>query len=183
MRLVRSFVKEDDELVELDGRIDGHRAMSWENTRAAAALGALATLISGLGTVFLIASGIVLVDRGRLTVGELPAKYRSVSFAYVPDGATVLRDIDLPIEPGMRLGVLGPSGAGKSTLLALVPRLYDVPQGLDPSGCPGAPSASTTTTYATSAWSTSAGRWRWSRAKFCCSRARSAQTCSTPIRW
>ena len=36
----------------------------------------------------------------------------------------------------MRLGVLGPSGAGKSTLLALVPRLYDVPEGLDPAGRP-----------------------------------------------
>jgi ATP-binding cassette, subfamily B, bacterial len=36
----------------------------------------------------------------------------------------------------MRLGVLGPSGAGKSTLLALMPRLYDVPEGLDPAGRP-----------------------------------------------
>ena len=34
----------------------------------------------------------------------------------------------------MRLGVLGPSGAGKSTLLALVPRLYDVPEGIDAGG-------------------------------------------------
>ena len=194
MRVVRSFAKEDDELVELDRRIDRHRALSWENTRAAAALGALATLISGLGTVFVIAYGIVLVGRGLLTVGELLAiyalvgqlyqpivrltqfqatavatqvsverlyeifdepepvrdrpgaaaivrprgaiEYRGVSFAYAPDGARVLHDIDLRIDPGMRLGVLGPSGAGKSTLLSLVPRLYDVPEGLDAAGHP-----------------------------------------------
>jgi ABC-type multidrug transport system fused ATPase/permease subunit len=194
VRVVRSFAKEDDELAELDRRIDRHRALSWENTRAAAALGALATLISGLGTVFVIAYGIVLVGRGLLTVGELLAinalvgqlyqpivrltqfqatavathvsverlyeifdepepvcdrpgaativrprgaiEYRGVSFAYTPDGARVLRDIELRIDPGMRLGVLGPSGAGKSTLLALVPRLYDIPEGLDPAGHP-----------------------------------------------
>jgi ABC-type multidrug transport system fused ATPase/permease subunit len=63
-------------------------------------------------------------------------EYRGVSFAYAQDGARVLRNIDLRIEPGMRLGVLGSSGAGKSTLLALLPRLYDIPEGLDPSGRP-----------------------------------------------
>ena len=66
MRVVRSFAKEADELVELDERIDRHRALSWANTRAAAALGALATLISGLGTVCVIAYGILLVGRGLL---------------------------------------------------------------------------------------------------------------------
>ncbi len=194
VRVVRSFAKEDDELGELDQRIDRHRALSWENTRTAAALAALATLISGLGTVFVIVYGIVLVGRGLLTVGELLAiyalvgqlyqpivrltqfqatalatqvsverlyeifdepepvrdrpgaaaivrprgaiEYRAASFAYAPDGARILRDIDLRIEPGMRLGIVGPSGAGKSTLLALVPRLYDIPEGLDPQGRP-----------------------------------------------
>jgi ABC-type multidrug transport system fused ATPase/permease subunit len=194
VRVVRSFAKEDDELAELDGRIDRHRSLSWENTRTAAALGALATLISGLGTVFVIVYGIILVGRRVLTVGELLAiyalvgqlyqpivrltqfqatavatqvsverlyeifdepepvrdrpgavaivrprgsiEYRGVSFAYSPDGAKVLRGVDLRIEPGMRLGVLGPSGAGKSTLLTLVPRLYDVPEGLDAEGRP-----------------------------------------------
>jgi ABC-type multidrug transport system fused ATPase/permease subunit len=192
VRVVRSFAKEEDELNELDERIDRHRALSWDNTRAAAALGALAALISGLGTVVVIAYGIVLVGRGLMTVGELLAiyalvgqlyqpivrltqfqatalatqvsierlyeifdepepvrdrpgaaailrprgaiEYRSVSFAYLPEGSRVLDRIDLRIEPGMRLGVLGPSGSGKSTLLALVPRLYDVPEGIDSDG-------------------------------------------------
>jgi ABC-type multidrug transport system fused ATPase/permease subunit len=84
VRVVRSFAKEDDELNELDERIDRHRELSWANTRAAAALGALATLISGLGTVFVIAYGIVLVGRGLLTVGELLAIYALVGQLYQP---------------------------------------------------------------------------------------------------
>jgi ABC-type multidrug transport system fused ATPase/permease subunit len=84
VRVVRSFAKEDDELVELDERIDHHRELSWANTRAAAALGALATLISGLGTVFVIAYGTVLVGRGLLTVGELLAIYALISQLYQP---------------------------------------------------------------------------------------------------
>jgi ABC-type multidrug transport system fused ATPase/permease subunit len=84
VRVVRGFAKEDDELSELDRRIDCHRALSWDNTRAAAALGALATLISGLGTVFVIAYGVVLVGRGLLTVGELLAIYALVGQLYQP---------------------------------------------------------------------------------------------------
>jgi ABC-type multidrug transport system fused ATPase/permease subunit len=84
VRVVRSFAKEDDELVELDERIDRHRELSWANTRTAAVLGALATLISGLGTVFVIAYGIILVGRGLLTVGELLAIYALVGQLYQP---------------------------------------------------------------------------------------------------
>jgi ABC-type multidrug transport system fused ATPase/permease subunit len=84
VRAVRSFAQEDAELVELDERIDRHRELSWANTHAAAALGALATLISGLGTVFVIAYGVVLVGRARLTVGELLAIYALVGQLYQP---------------------------------------------------------------------------------------------------
>ncbi len=84
VRVVRSFAKEEDELDELDARIDRHRALSWENTRAAAAFGALAALISGLGMVFVIAYGIVLVGRGLMTVGELLAIYALVGQLYQP---------------------------------------------------------------------------------------------------
>jgi ABC-type multidrug transport system fused ATPase/permease subunit len=81
---VRSFAKEEDEVAELDERIDRHRALTWANTRVAAALGAMATLISGLGTVFVIGYGIVLVSRGMLTVGNLLAIYALVGQLYQP---------------------------------------------------------------------------------------------------
>lgn len=41
-----------------------------------------------------------------------------MSFAYGP--RDVLRDVDLVVAPGMRVGVLGPNGAGKSTLLGVL---------------------------------------------------------------
>ncbi|HUD59804.1 MAG TPA: ABC transporter ATP-binding protein [Acetobacteraceae bacterium] len=51
-----------------------------------------------------------------------------VRFAY-PGRAAVLREFDLSIEPGQRVGLVGYSGAGKSTVLALLQRFYDVERG------------------------------------------------------
>ena len=50
--------------------------------------------------------------------------FEHVAFAYDP-AAPVLRDINLTIKPGMRVGVCGPTGGGKSTILSLIPRFYD----------------------------------------------------------
>ena len=49
-------------------------------------------------------------------------------FAY-PGRAPMLRDFDLMIEPGQRVGLVGYSGAGKSTVLALLQRFYDAEGG------------------------------------------------------
>jgi subfamily B ATP-binding cassette protein HlyB/CyaB len=48
----------------------------------------------------------------------------SVVFRYRPDGAEVLKDIDLNIQPGEVIGIVGRSGSGKSTLTKLIQRLY-----------------------------------------------------------
>ena len=47
-----------------------------------------------------------------------------VSFRYRDDGAAVLRQISLKVEPGSRVGIVGRSGSGKSTLTKLLQRLY-----------------------------------------------------------
>ena len=55
-------------------------------------------------------------------------RYDHVSFAY--GGRTGgVRDLDLTVRPGERLGIVGASGAGKSTLVALLLRLYDPEKG------------------------------------------------------
>ncbi len=50
--------------------------------------------------------------------------FEKVAFAYEAD-APVLREINLTIKPGQRVGVCGPTGGGKSTVLSLIPRFYD----------------------------------------------------------
>lgn len=52
-----------------------------------------------------------------------------VGFAYRPDLAPVLHDVDLVVAPGERLALVGPTGAGKSTLAKLVARFYDPTEG------------------------------------------------------
>ncbi|HEY0418492.1 MAG TPA: ATP-binding cassette domain-containing protein, partial [Acetobacteraceae bacterium] len=50
------------------------------------------------------------------------------SFAYY-DRRDAVRDIDIVIPAGQKVGIVGPSGAGKSTLVALLQRLHDVQHG------------------------------------------------------
>jgi len=67
-------------------------------------------------------------NAARLIPGPGRVSFQSVSFAY-PSRSAVLRDFNLEIEPGERVGLIGHSGAGKSTVLALLQRFYDVSAG------------------------------------------------------
>ncbi len=64
------------------------------------------------------------VHPGRLR-GKI--ELRNISFKY--GNRTVIRDVNLAIEPGEMIGLVGPSGAGKSTLVNLICRFYDVAAG------------------------------------------------------
>jgi subfamily B ATP-binding cassette protein MsbA len=50
--------------------------------------------------------------------------FDKVAFSYNPE-SPVLREINLTIKSGQRIGVCGPTGGGKSTILSLIPRFYD----------------------------------------------------------
>ncbi|MDS9466618.1 ABC transporter ATP-binding protein [Paracoccus sp. MBLB3053] len=52
-----------------------------------------------------------------------------VDFAYGHDDGGI-RDMNLVIGPGEKLGIVGASGAGKSTMVSLLLRLYDVEAGV-----------------------------------------------------
>jgi len=61
---------------------------------------------------------------------ELPrvrgnVEFRDVSFSYGGSGET-LRDANLHIEAGEKVGIIGFVGSGKSALTELIPRFYDV---------------------------------------------------------
>jgi ABC-type multidrug transport system fused ATPase/permease subunit len=59
--------------------------------------------------------------------------FENVSFAFRgADGQLnppAIKQINLTIEPGERVGILGATGAGKSALVNLLPRFYDVTEG------------------------------------------------------
>ena len=67
-------------------------------------------------------------DAGPLLAGPGQVVFDKVGFAY-PNRPAVLRDFELTIAPGQRVGLVGYSGAGKSTVLALLQRYYDVSSG------------------------------------------------------
>ena len=55
-------------------------------------------------------------------------EFSHVRFGYTPE-QTVLRDVNLVVEPGQRAALVGLTGSGKSTLIGLIPRMYDVSGG------------------------------------------------------
>lgn len=67
-------------------------------------------------------AGAVDLDTG----GEI--RFDDVTFAYGQEKGGV-RDIDLTIGKGQKVGIVGASGAGKSTLVALLLRLYETEEG------------------------------------------------------
>lgn len=54
---------------------------------------------------------------------------KNLSFRYGPQSPWVLRNIDLNIEPGQKVGIVGPTGSGKSTLAKLLLSLYQPTDG------------------------------------------------------
>ncbi|HXE15954.1 MAG TPA: ABC transporter ATP-binding protein [Stellaceae bacterium] len=67
---------------------------------------------------------------GGLAVAAGEIRFDGVSFDYGRDRSIpVLRDIDLTIAPGERVGLVGASGAGKSTLVNLLLRFYEPARG------------------------------------------------------
>jgi ATP-binding cassette, subfamily B, bacterial MsbA len=55
--------------------------------------------------------------------------FENVSFAYSPDSAPVLKNINLQIRSGEVIAIAGPSGAGKTSLADLLPRFVDPVKG------------------------------------------------------
>ena len=57
--------------------------------------------------------------------------FENVNFKYSQKAKkNALSDIDLKIESGMTVGIIGGTGSGKSSLVQLIPRLYDVNDGV-----------------------------------------------------
>ena len=81
----------------------------------------------------------VLVEEATLSQPQDPVKelrdgsveFDHVDFAYSEKAAApVLQDINLHINSGEMVGIIGATGSGKSSMVSLIPRLYDVTNGV-----------------------------------------------------
>ena len=88
------------------------------------------------------------VDAKNLTDTKLDLRFEDVSFSYpkaeeislasleitakpeIVSSGEVLKGISFTVASGTLTSIVGPSGAGKSTISSLIPRLYDVNQGV-----------------------------------------------------
>ena len=88
------------------------------------------------------------VDAMNLTDTKLDLRFKDVSFNYpkaeeislasleitakpeIVSSGEVLKGVSFTVPSGTLTGIVGPSGAGKSTISSLIPRLYDVNQGV-----------------------------------------------------
>ena len=64
------------------------------------------------------------VERGEIEFDHVSFKYKEEATEYV------LSDISFHIEPGQTVGIIGQTGSAKTTLVQLIPRLYDVNEGV-----------------------------------------------------
>ncbi len=65
------------------------------------------------------------INPGKLK-GEIV--FEEISFAYNAE-TTIIKDFNLEILPGQRIGICGPTGSGKSTIVSLIARFYDPTEG------------------------------------------------------
>ncbi len=90
--------------------------------RGAASMGRLNAVLEATPTVGECASPVIPES----LAGEI--EFRGLSFGY--SGEPLLKDINLRISAGMKLGIVGPVGSGKTTLVRLIARLYPVADGM-----------------------------------------------------
>jgi ATP-binding cassette subfamily B protein len=57
-------------------------------------------------------------------------EFKDVSFSYTNGENRVLSNLNLSIEAGKTIAIVGPSGGGKTTLCHLIPRFYEVNDGI-----------------------------------------------------
>ena len=69
-------------------------------------------------------------DASELTDVKGDISFENVSFQYNENAEKVLNKVNLEVPAGSYMALVGSSGAGKTTLCSLIPRFYDVDEGV-----------------------------------------------------
>ena len=56
-------------------------------------------------------------------------EFKDVSFSYDKNSEPSIKNVNVSIKSGERIGIIGGTGSGKSTFINLIPRFYDVSSG------------------------------------------------------
>ena len=57
-------------------------------------------------------------------------EFENVSFRFNPHAAPVVKSVSFSVDSGKFIGIVGQSGSGKSTIMKLLPRLYNLEDGV-----------------------------------------------------
>ncbi|HZK46587.1 MAG TPA: ABC transporter ATP-binding protein [Atopostipes sp.] len=95
-------------------------------------LAELQSALASANRLFEILDGDVEEETGskEYVHGEIKGKvtFEGVDFSYTPD-TELIKDLNVEVEPGMKVAIVGPTGAGKSTMINLIMRFYETDQG------------------------------------------------------
>ena len=88
----------------------------------------IGTVRDGMGTLSRPHNILDVPNAPALKIQQGSIDFQHINFAYSVD-KSVLKDFNLHIQAGEKIGVVGRSGAGKSTLVNLLLRFYELNQG------------------------------------------------------
>ncbi|GJJ81115.1 putative ABC transporter ATP-binding protein [Pasteurella canis] len=97
----------------------------WESARLFENIG---TVNDGMETLTKPHTIIDKVDAKPIHIHQGEIQFSNVNFAYSPD-KPLLKNFNLTIKPGEKIGLIGRSGAGKSTIVNLLLRFYEAQEG------------------------------------------------------
>jgi ATP-binding cassette subfamily B multidrug efflux pump len=100
--------------------------MMWETAMLFEHVG---TVQDGIGTLSKPQEVLDAPNAQPLSVPHGEVHFDHVTFAYGDAAEPVIRDLNLRIRPGEKIGLVGRSGAGKSTIVNLLLRFHDVRAG------------------------------------------------------
>lgn len=95
-------------------------------------LAELQSALASANRLFEILDGDVEEETGskEYVHGEIKGKvtFEDVDFSYTSD-TELIKELNVEVEPGMKVAIVGPTGAGKSTMINLIMRFYETDQG------------------------------------------------------
>ncbi|OCG50099.1 multidrug ABC transporter ATP-binding protein [Gilliamella sp. Choc5-1] len=84
----------------------------------------------GINTFSITKSVVDQPNASKLNVTEGKIEFKHINFSYdEKKQSSIIKNLDLTIKPGEKIGLVGRSGAGKSSLINLLLRFYDLQSG------------------------------------------------------